>query len=132
MAGDAGRAGQVVVVVDVAIRALPRRHGVCAGQWEVHQRVIEGGRLPGVRGVALLASRGKGARHVIRIRGALKVFLMARNASRARQVEAVVQVAVGAGPGRNRVPAGQRESHRIVIKLGIQPVVGDVALFAGS
>ncbi len=132
MAGDAGRTRQVVVVVDMAIRALPRRHGVRAGQWEVDQRVIEGGRLPGVRGVALLASRGKAARHVIRIRRSLKVFLMARNASRARQVEIVVHVAVRAGPGRNRVPAGQRESHRIVIKLGIQPVVRDVAQFAGS
>jgi hypothetical protein len=105
---------------------------MCTRQWKVRYRVIEGGRLPGDRGVALLASRGKAARHVIRIRRPLKVFLMARNASRARQVVVVVDVAVHAGPGRNRVPASQWESRRIVIKLRTQPVVRPVALFASG
>ena len=80
--------------------------------------------------MALLASRGKAARHVIRIRRSLKVSLVARNTSRARQVEVVVDVAIRTGPGRNRVPPSQWESHRRVIKLRIQPVVRPVALFA--
>ena len=62
-------------------------------------------RLPGSRGVALLASGGEAAHHVTRIRRSLKIFLMAINASRARQVEIVVRMAVGARPGRNRVSA---------------------------
>ena len=62
----------------------------------------------------------------------VEVFLMARNASRAGQVEVVVDVAVRARPGRNGVPSRQRESHRIVIELRIQPVIRDVALLAGS
>ena len=92
--------------------------------------MVERCRLPGDCGVALLASRGKATRHVIRIRRSLKVFLMARDASCARQDELVVHMAIRAGPGRNRVPPSQRESHRIVIKLRIQPVVHPVALVA--
>ena len=61
-----------------------------------------------------------------------EIFLMARNASGARQIKVVVGMAVGARPGRNRVPPRQRESHRIMVELRIQPVVRSVALFAGS
>ena len=57
---------------------------------------------------------------------------MARNASGARQIKVVVGMAVRARPRRNRVPPRQRESHRIVVELRIQPVVRSVALFACS
>ena len=55
MAGDAGRAGQVVVVVDVAIEADPRRIGVRIGQREANRVVVKRCRLPSARGVAHLA-----------------------------------------------------------------------------
>ena len=41
MAGDASRAGEVVVVIGVAIGTLPRRHGMHARQREVCQIVVE-------------------------------------------------------------------------------------------
>ncbi len=41
VAGDAGRAVQRVVVVDVAIGALARRNGVQSGQHEARRRMIE-------------------------------------------------------------------------------------------
>jgi len=41
MAGDASRAGEVVVVIDVAIGALPRWHGMHTRQREVGQIVVE-------------------------------------------------------------------------------------------
>ena len=41
MARDAGRGGDVVVVVDVTIAALAWRHRVRASQWEAGTGVIE-------------------------------------------------------------------------------------------
>ncbi len=92
--------------------------------------MVESRRHPCDRGVALLASRGKSAHHVIRIGRVLEVFLVARNTGRARQVVVIVDVAVHTGSRRVRVPPGQGESHRIVVKLGIQPVIRRVALIA--
>ena len=78
-------------------------------EWKVNLGVIEGGRLPGDRGVALLAGRGKSAGHVIRVRRSLEVFQVARDTSRGRQVVVVIHMAVHAGSGRDRVPARQRK-----------------------
>ena len=77
--------------------------------------------------------RATGGESLVRRAGrVVVVFLMARNASRVRQVKVVVHVAVGARPGRDRVSSGQRESDGIVIELGIQPVIRPVALFASG
>ena len=52
MAGHASRAIQVVVVIDVAIGTLSRRHRVQAGQGEAGAVVIEGCIQPACGGVA--------------------------------------------------------------------------------
>ena len=93
----------VVVVIDVAIGASPRRHGVLAGKWESGFRVIELGRLPGARGMTRLTSLREAALHVVRIRGALEILEMTRDARGLRDVVIVVDVAVDAGPWRHGV-----------------------------
>jgi len=47
VATDACRTRDVVVVVDMAIRTLPRRHYVRTGQRESGPRMVKGGLLPG-------------------------------------------------------------------------------------
>lgn len=77
MARHAGRASQVVVVVDVAIGALPRRNRMRAGQHKIYRGVIETGRLPTRSSVALQAIRGEVGRDVVRISRALKILKVA-------------------------------------------------------
>ena len=132
VARHARRTGQVVVAVDVAIGALPRRHCVRAGQCEVDHRVIECRRRPGHRRMALLTSRREVRCHVIRIRRPLEIFQVARNASVAAQVVVVVDVAVRTLPRRHRVTARQGKSHRRVIEFRVQPIVGPMAGIAGG
>ena len=73
VAGYAGRAIQVVVVVDVAVRALARGHGVCIGQGKSNRRVIELGIQPVIRAVALFASRSKLCCDMVRVGCTLEV-----------------------------------------------------------
>jgi hypothetical protein len=125
------RARQAVVVLLVAIRALPRRYRMHSRQGETGHAVVELPVRPRNRVVTRLTVRGETlVRH--RAGRVVVISLVARNTSRAREVEGVVDVAIRAGAGRNRVPPSQRESHRVVIELRIQPVVRSVALFAGS
>jgi len=56
VAGDAGGAGQTVVVVDVAIETDTRRISVRIGQREAKARVIELSVRPSICTVALLAT----------------------------------------------------------------------------
>ena len=77
VARNAGRDRDVVVVVDVAVRALSWGHSMRAGQRKRSLRVVKRCRLPGDRGVALLARRREASLYVIRIRGSLEVLLMA-------------------------------------------------------
>ncbi len=77
MTGHAGRGSQVVIVVDVAVRTLARRNGMATRQGEVHRVVIEVCRLPGDRGVALLASLGKTSLRVVGISRPLIVLQVA-------------------------------------------------------
>ena len=56
--------------------------------------------------MALLAGLREGGRHVVGIGGSLIILQMAGNAGRAGEVVIVVDVAVGAQPGRHGVAAG--------------------------
>ena len=77
MTGRTGRAGQVVVVVDMAIEADARRIGVCIGERETHGGVVKGCRLPRDRAVALLTVLREPPSNVTWIRGALEILQMA-------------------------------------------------------
>ena len=131
VAADAGRIRNVVVVVNVTISTLARRHHMRTGQWESRLRVIEGCRLP-TRGVVTnVASLRKSAGDMVGTRSALEVLQVAGHAGRAGQVVVIVDVAVGAGSRWHRMQAGQRETGGVVIKRGIQPGARAMALLAG-
>jgi len=103
---DARRAGDAVVVVDVTVAALPRRHSVRASQREPGFRVIECRRLPCRSVVAGFAGLGKSACHMVRVRGVLEILQVTRHASPARQVVVVVGVAIATLPGWDSMGAG--------------------------
>ena len=65
MAIHAGRTGEVVVVVDMAIGALPRRHSVAGGQGKSDGAVIELGVQPVVGSVTTVAGCGKVGRDMV-------------------------------------------------------------------
>ncbi len=131
VAGDAGGAGQIVIIVDVTIRAGSRRHGVTAAEWEPGRAVVKRGIEPGAGGVALVTGLREIRADVIGISGSLIVLQVARNAGVRGQIVIVADVTVGAGARRNRVQAGKRETGAVVIERGIQPCAGGVALGAG-
>ena len=81
VAGNAGRAGQVVIVIDVAITTLPWRHGMHAGQGKSGQRVIKRRIRPRDCVVALVACLGKRRRYVVRIGGCLVILQVTGDAS---------------------------------------------------
>lgn len=121
VAEHAGGRCQIVISVlrIMTIGALPRRHGVQAGEREIDQRVIEGGRSPGNGGMALRAVRREVRLHVVRIRRALKIFQVARNASRTGQVVIVAGVAIDTLSRRHSVSARQRESDTVVVEFRV-------------
>ncbi len=125
--GHAGRAGQVVVVVNVAVGALTRRNCVRTGQHKIHKRMIKSCRLPSGRRVALRTIRREVRCDVIGIRGPLEIFQVAADAGRAGQIVIVVHVAIDALTWRNSVPSAQREPDRTVIEIRVQPCVRSMA-----
>ena len=110
VAGNAGGLSQVVIIVDVAVGAGARRHGVGAGQREPSLGVIEIRWLPGAGRVAYFAGLREAALHVIRLLGVLEILQMASDARSLGQVVVVVDVAVGTRARRHGVRAGERES----------------------
>src|ERR1700688_2233939 len=82
MAGNTSSTGYVVVVVEVAVGALQRRHGVAAGQGKPDGAMIELGVEPVIRSVATLAGGGKLGDDVVRAAGCLEIRRVAGKASR--------------------------------------------------
>ena len=74
MAAHAGRGGDVVVVIDVTVGTLARRHGMRTAQREPGGAVVEGCIQPTGGAVTLLAGLREVRRHVIRIRRALEIL----------------------------------------------------------
>ena len=109
VAADACSAGDIVIVVHVAIRTLPRWNHVRTGQREARFRVIESRRLPGCGGVAGFAGLRESAAHVARVSGSLEILQVTRHAGRAGQAVVIVNVAIGALARWNRVRAGQHK-----------------------
>src|ERR1019366_2039073 len=128
MARIAKGGSDVVVAIDVAIRALPRRNSVLASQRPSGLRVVEGSIHP-VDGVMTgLAGRGKLCRDVIdRSFRVVVIVLVATHTTGIGDVVVVVDVAVGALPGRDGVLAGQSPSGRRVVEGAIHPVSRVVA-----
>ena len=121
MTADAGRGQRRVIVVDVAVCALPRRHCVHAGQRERRVVMVKGGVRPGSGVVTQFARGGKAGRGVGRIGRAGVILLVARVAQRAVEAVVIVDVAIRALPRRHRVHASQRESGGGVVEGGIGP-----------
>ena len=77
MTRNARIACQVVIVVDVTVRANPRRHGVHSDQGETGVVVIKRGICPVNRVVTRFASRGEPGRCVRRVGGSRVILLVA-------------------------------------------------------
>ena len=131
VAADAGgiRAGQVVVAVHVALRALHRRVG--PGQREAGGRVIKRRVQPTRRAVALLAGLREARTDVIGVRGPLEILQVAADTSCIRAGQIVVAIHVALGALHAAVRAGQREAGGRVIKIRARPCRRVVALLAG-
>ena len=130
VAADAGSvgAGQIVVTIHVALRALQRRMRAC--ERESRGRVIEGRVAPRCRSVALLARRREVRLHVIRIGRSVEVRLMAADAGGVGAGQVVVVVDVTLHTSHGRVSARQREPSCGVIECRARPRCGVVALLA--
>ena len=128
VAAHTGSRGQVVIVVDVALRALQRR--MRARERKPGVVVIEAGLCPRSRVVALLASLREAGTHVIRVRGALEILEVAVHAVRVRTLQAVIVVHVALSARDRCVRARQREPGRGVVKVGTCPRGGVVTLLA--
>ena len=78
MACAARVAVQTVIIVNVAVRTYPRRHGVHSDQCEAGVVVIERGIGPVDSVVTRIASCGESSRRMSRVRRSGVILLMAR------------------------------------------------------
>ena len=82
VAADARRGQRGVVVVDVAIRAHARRHGMRSSQRECRVVMVECRIRPDHRVVTEFTGRRETRRGMRRVRGSRVILLMARVAQR--------------------------------------------------
>ena len=82
--------------------------------------------------MALITRLGESSCHVVWVCRPLIILEMATHARGAREIEIVVDVAIGALPRRHCVPPSQRKSNRRVIEVRTQPVICAVASFASE
>ena len=125
--------GQVVVIVDMAIGALARRHGMRSGERKARGGVVKPGVEPVVEAVALFAGRGELFDHMIRIRSCAKVGRMATVAIRGhRAVRADRLVLMTRGAIHCSVRSQQRKPVLVLLYLRdlYGPPLDGVALFA--
>ena len=133
VAGNAGRAGEIVVVVDMAVRALPRWHSMASAKREANRIVVEVGIKPTIRAMAGSAGGGKFGVHMVRIRGVQVIRLMAGEAFGRHGLELagccafVARIAV-----ERRVGSGQWKTIIVILNLMHRdlPSPNRVALFA--
>ena len=104
------RVGQIVVVINVALRAL--HGGMSARERESGGGVIKGRAGPGRRVMALSASLRETRGHVARIRCALEILQMATDAGGICTGQVVIAIDVALGALHGRVSARERESRR--------------------
>jgi len=123
------RIRQIVVVVDVALRALHR--GMRARQRETSRRVIESRIRPRDVVVALLTGLRETRGHVVRVRRSLEVFQVATDARGIRGGQVVIAVHVALGASHRGVRAGKREAGRRVVEGRLRPRCRVVALLTG-
>lgn len=133
VAGDTSRTRQVVVVVQVAVGALPRRHRVPSRQGKSDGRMIKVRTQPAIRGVTAFAGSREFARRVVGIGGSREIRHVAGIASSGHRLELAVGRALVAGIAvHSGVRSGQREPVVMLLDLLARnlPAADRVALFA--
>ena len=116
--GIASHAGEIVVVVDVAICTLPWRHRVAASKQESGRAVVKLGVQPVVCRVAGIASDSKFGGDVIRIRASRIVRLVAGVTSRGHRLELARSHSLVAGVAINgSVRSSQREAIVVILDI---------------
>jgi len=123
VARDARRGRQVVIVIDVAVSAKARGHGVRSVEGKAGRGMIEFRVEPAVGAVALFACDGELSRHMIGIDGALEVRGMAGITIRGHGLELAVGSAFVAGIA---IDGGVRSSQRKAVIMLLHLLDGDV------
>lgn len=127
MAGHAGGVGDVVVAVEVALRA--RSFGMHPGQRETGLGVIKNCVGPRRRAVAGFTGRRKACLQVIGVGGVVVILHVACGTGATGQVVVAVNVTLSAG--QVRVRSGEGETRECMIEARVSPRSSIVANLAG-